>query len=158
MPVILNVWSSNPFNNGGCDFAIVELTPELVNLALRRITLLRDQKSLDPCLYETYYWGCEAEYFDAWLDQPGTSGEVKAASLELEERLEKLEIERREVVVTAEEFTVPETRIALVECGQMIVRENGIAFTAIPKHTEFYVTTAEILKEVLQQAVISAKN
>jgi hypothetical protein len=34
----------------------------------------------------------------------------------------------------------------------MIVRENGIAFTAIPKHTDFYVTTAEIPKEVLQQA------
>jgi hypothetical protein len=136
----------------------VEITPELVNRALRRITLLCDQKSLDPCIYETYYWGSEADYFNAWLDQPGSSGEVEAASVELEERLEKLEIDRRQVVVTAEEFTVPDSRIALVECEQMIVRENGIAFTAIPKHTDFYVTTAEIPKEVLQQAAISAKN
>ena len=37
MPVILKVWSSNPFNNGGCDFAIVELTQELANVALRRM-------------------------------------------------------------------------------------------------------------------------
>ena len=56
------------------------------------------------------------------------------------------------MVFTTEEFVVLEKQIALIECGQMIVRENGIAFTAIPKHTDFYVTTAEIPKEVLQQA------
>lgn len=83
MPVILKVWSSNPFNNGGCDFAIVELTQELANVALRRITMLCDQKSLDSCLYETYYWGSEAEYFNAWPDQGGTSEDTNTACMNL---------------------------------------------------------------------------
>ena len=39
-----------------------------------------------------------------------------------------------------------------VECGQMIVRDDGIAFLAIPKHCDFYVTTAEIPVPVLQEA------
>ena len=157
MPAILKVWSSNPFNNGGCDFAIVEFTAELVSLALRRIAVLCDQKSLDPCIYETYYWGSQAEYFNAWLDHVGASEEKKASCTDLEQRLERLQVDSREVVFTKEEFIVFEKQIATVECGQMIVRENGIAFTAIPKHTDFYVTTAEIPKDVLQQAVISAR-
>jgi hypothetical protein len=156
--VILKVWSNNPFNNGGCDFAIVELTQDLANLALLRISRLCDQKSLDPSVYETYYWGSEAEYFNGWLEQPSASEETKASCMDLEERLEKLQVDAREMVLTTEEFAVCEKQIALVECGQMIVRENGVAFTAIPKHTDFYVTTAEIPKEVLQQAVTSAKN
>jgi len=158
VPVIVKVWSSNPFNNGGCDFAIVELHQELANVALRRITILCDQKSLDPCVYETYYWGSEAEYFNAWPDQGRASEDTNTACMNLEERLEQLQVDRREMVVTTEKFVVFEKHIALVECGQMVVRENGIAFTAIPKHTDFYVTTAEIPKEVLHQAVISSKN
>ena len=32
MRVVLKVWSSNPDENRGCDFAVVELTPELAKL------------------------------------------------------------------------------------------------------------------------------
>ena len=81
MSVILKVWSNNPFNNGGCDFAIVELTPGLASLALRRITLFCNQKRLDPSVYETYYWDSEAEYFNPWTDQIAAS-EEKAISSE----------------------------------------------------------------------------
>jgi hypothetical protein len=158
VPVILTDWSSNPFNNGGCDFAIVELTRELANLALRRIASLCDQKGLDPSAYETYYWGAEAEYFNPWTDQVAALEEKpSAASADIEERLERLQVSKREMVLT-EQLAISEHQIAAVECGQMVVREHGIAFTAIPEHTDFYVTTAEIPKEVLQQAAIPAKN
>lgn len=39
----------------------------------------------------------------------------------------------------------------------MIVREEGIGFTAIPKHTDFHLTTAEIPIGVLKQSLTPAK-
>lgn len=158
MPVILNVWSNNPFNNGGCDFAVVELTPELANLALRRITVLCEQKGVDPGVYETYYWGSEVEYFSPWIDHASQSDDLRSACSEMEQLLEKLQVGKRNMVVVADKFAILETQIARVECRQMVVREDGISFTAIPKHTDFYVTTADIPKEVLQQVVISANS
>lgn len=157
MPIILNVWSNNPFNNGGCDFAVVDLTPELAKLALRRIATLCEQKSLDSCVYEMYYWGWEAEYFSPWADCLSEPGE-KTACPELENLLEELRAGGREIVVAADKPALLESQIARVECGQMIVRENSISFIGIPKHTDFYVTTADIPKEVLQRAVTSSLN
>jgi hypothetical protein len=133
----------------------VELTRELANLALRRIATLCEQKGLDPGVYKTYYWGSEAEYFSPWVDPSGQPGEIKAACSEVEEFLEKLQVGKRDMVVVADKVAILQTQIASVECGQMVVREDGISFTAIPKHTDFYVTTTEIPKEFLQQAVTS---
>jgi hypothetical protein len=147
--IVLKVWSSKPENNGGCDFAVVELTPELAKLALQRISVLCDQKALDPAAYETYYWGSEAEFFSPWAGLTTQTDEIKAACLELEEELENLQIDRREVVSMVDDFSVPQSQIARVECAQMVVREEGIAFTAIPKHTDIHLVTAEISKHVL---------
>jgi hypothetical protein len=151
--VILKVWSSNLDNKGGCDFAVVEITPELAKLALRRIAVLREQKALDPAVDETYYWGSEAEFFSPWAGPAAGAGEGEAACLKLEEELDLLQIDRREIVNASGNFSVPQSQIARVECMQMVVREGGLAFTAIPKHTDFYVTTAEIPKELLEQSV-----
>lgn len=158
MSIILNVWSNNPFNNGGCDFAVVELTPELAKLALRRIAALCEQKSLDPCVCETYYWGSEAEYFSPWIDSASQSADTNTACPDLEKLLEEFKADRREMVVSADKVTLLENQIAHVECGQMIVREDSTSFTAIPKHTDFYVTTAEIPKDVVQRAATSLPN
>ena len=48
MRIILKVSSSNEHCTGGCDFALLDLTPELARLAVRRIATLREQKSVDP--------------------------------------------------------------------------------------------------------------
>jgi hypothetical protein len=47
MRVILKVWSSSPHWNGGCDYAIVDLAPELASVALRRIGTLLEQQAAD---------------------------------------------------------------------------------------------------------------
>ena len=48
MKVILRVSSNNEHCDGGCELALVDLTPQLAGMALRRIAVLREQKSLDP--------------------------------------------------------------------------------------------------------------
>ena len=156
MKVILKVWSSYSDHNGGCDFALVEITPEFARLALRRIEVLREQKVIDPAVDETYFWDPAAQFFSPWTGPArGTRG-GEAACLKLEEELDLLQIDRNEVVTASGDFSVPQSQIARVECTQMLVRAEGVAFTAIPKHTDFYVTTAEIPREVLEHAVTGA--
>ena len=158
MRVILKVWSSNPDNNGGCDFAVIEITPEFARLALRRIAVLREQKGLDHAVDETYYWDSAADFFSSWLHPAGGTPESEAACLKLEEELNLLQIDKNEVATASGDFSVPQGQIARVECAEMVVRESGIAFTAIPKHTDFHVTTAEVPIEVLEQSLAPAKD
>jgi hypothetical protein len=42
----------------------------------------------------------------------------------------------------------------LDECEKMLVREDSIAFTAIPKHASFHVQTLEIPFAMLESAAI----
>ena len=150
MRVVLRIWSSNPEYSGGCDYAVVEIGEEFAKLALRRINTLREQKAVDPSLNETYYWDSSVEYFSPWANGASQPSEVQESGFELEKTLEDLEIDTREVVTAPADFQVPESQIATVECGKMIVSEGGIAFNALLRHTDIYVTSAEIPKQVLE--------
>jgi hypothetical protein len=48
------------------------------------------------------------------------------------------------------DFRVLESQIVAVECTQMIARKGSIAFNALLKHTDIYVTTAAIPKQALE--------
>ena len=135
---------------------MVEGGEEFAKLALRRIDVLCEQKALDPSLYEAYYWDSSAQYFSPWVDRSSEPGELQASHVELEETLENLEVDTREVVTAPTDFRVLESEIAVVECAQMIVRDGGIAFTALLSHTDIYVTTAEIPRQVIESALASA--
>ena len=53
MRVILKVTSGNEHYSGGCEYALLDLTPELAALALRRIAVLKGLEKLDPHIDET---------------------------------------------------------------------------------------------------------
>ncbi|MBZ5670038.1 MAG: hypothetical protein LAO04_09935 [Acidobacteriia bacterium] len=133
----MKVSSNDEYCDGGCEFALVDLTPELAGLALRRVAVLREQKSLDPDIDETYYWAYFAEYFSAWEDLASSGKEVEGTRVTLEGMLDELPIDEKEIVCVPETFQVSIRQIAAVECEQMIVREDSIAFMAIPKHAGF---------------------
>jgi hypothetical protein len=154
--VVLKVWSSNPDSSAGCDCAIIEISEEFSKLALRRINVLCEQKSVDPSLYEAYYWDFSAQYFSPWVNRAGQPSEAQESSLELEETLEDLEVDTREVRTAPADFRVLDSQIAAVECAQMIVREASIAFNAFLKHTDIRVTTAEIPKQLLESILTTA--
>lgn len=153
MRIALMVTSNNEHCNGGCEFALVDLTSELAALALRRITALREQKALDPDIDETYYWAYFVDcYFDPWAESSIDEEEVKNTGVTVGDMLAELQIEENEVVCVPEGFLVPPGQSSAVECEQMIVREDSIAFTAIPKHASFRVHTAEITLAMLEVA------
>jgi hypothetical protein len=107
-------------------------------------------------LYETYYWDSSAQYFSPWVNPASQPSEVQESGFELEETLEDLEVDTREVVTAPADFRVLESQIAAVECAQMIVREGTIAFNALLRHTDIYVTTAEIPKQVFESVLTIA--
>ena len=153
MNIVLKVSSSNENYNGGCDFALVELTAEIAALALRRIQTLREQKKLDADIDETYYWSHFVEcFFSPWTNLASAEKDVEAASLAVADMLERLRIEVTEIAIVPETFEVPPSQVAAVECEHMIVREDSIAFIAIPKHASFYVQTREITIPILEAA------
>jgi hypothetical protein len=156
MRIILKVSSNNEYCDGGCEFALVDLTPELAALALQRIATLREQKNLDPDIIETYYWAYFAEYFSPWEDLASSGKEAEGTSVTLEGMLDELPIEEKEIVCVPETFQVSARHVAAVECEQMIVREDSIAFMAIPKHASFYVQTVEIPLTMLEAAATRA--
>jgi len=150
--LLLRVLSSNQYCDGGCEFASIDLTGELAKIALRRIQVLKDHKKIDGSIYEIYYWDFHAEYFSLRADFTNMPEKVKTTILTVAEIVEALGVDDNELVTAPDDFEVVEAQIAAVECGQMIVRDDGIAFLAIPKHCDFYVTTAEIPVSVLQEA------
>ena len=79
MKVVLKVSSNNEHCDGGCELALVDLTPEVAATSLQRIAVLREQKSLDPDIDETYYWAYFVEYFSPWVSLASTEEEVEPA-------------------------------------------------------------------------------
>ena len=152
MKLIVRVSSGNQYCDGGCEYATVDLTRDLANVALRRIQVLKEHKKSDDLVFETYYWDFNADYFSLRADFTNMPEKVKTAILTVAEIVEVLAVEENGLATAPDDFEVVEAQIAAVECLQMIVREDGIAFLAIPKHCDFYVTTAEIPVPVLQEA------
>ena len=154
MRILLKVTSSNEYCDGGCEFALVDLSPELAALALQRIAALRDQMTLDPNIVETYYWAYFAAcYFSPYAGLAIDDIEAEGASIPLGDQLHELQIEDKEIVCAPASFQVPPGQVAAVECEKMLVRVDSIAFTAIPKHASFYVQTVEIPLAMLEAAL-----
>jgi len=155
--IALKVTSCNEYSNGGCEFALLDLTPEVASLALRRIATLRDQKDLDPDIDETYFWAYFVEcYFDPWAESPAGEKDVEITSSAVGDILDELDIEDNEVVRVPESFLVPPGQCAVVESEQMVVRIDSVSFTAIPRYASLRVQTAEIPITMLEAAAAAA--
>ena len=157
MRIVLKVSSSNQDWDGGCAFAVVELSEVLATLAQRRIAALREQKHVDPDIDEVYYWAsCVECYFFPWTDLASIDQRVEGTSVALAEMLDELQIEEKEVVTVPDSFRVPASQMAAVECEQMIARYS-IAFMAIPIHSSVYVQTVGIPVATLEVAAKASK-
>lgn len=108
--------------------------------------MLKDQKRIDKDLDEMYFWDYHAEYFNPWITEGEGCGDTLA------EAVEEFPAAAADWMAAPADFTVPEPLFARMECCQMIVRENAIAFVAIPKHTDFNVCTAELSLPMLAAA------
>ena len=152
MKLAMNVSSRNENDDGGSVLACIDLTPRLAELALRRIDSLGELQAQDRDADEVYYWNYDAVFFDPFLG-PGYEGEPEDPwALSGERLLDRLEKEQKGFVEVDSLFVVPEHQLAAIDCSEMVVREEAVAFIAIPKHGSFYVETVEVPSEVLRRA------
>ena len=131
--------------------ACIDLTPQLAELALRRIASLGERQAQDRDADEVYYWNYDAVFFDPFLGS-GYEGAPEDPSATAERLLDRLDKEQKGFVEVDSLFVVPEHQLAAIERSEMVVRKEAVAFIAIPKHGSFYVETVEVPSEVLRRA------
>ena len=105
------------------EYALLDLTPDLASLALRRIAVLKEQRNLDPDIDETYYWAYFVDcYFDPWAESAEDVKEGEGTNSAVGDMLDELKIEDNGVVSVPENFHVAPSQYAAVESEQMVVR------------------------------------
>ncbi len=140
---------SSDHETSGCDYALIELTSDLATLALNRVDTLKAQKRIDPQLDEMCFWDYHVEYFSPWNSEE----ENRADSMGT--MIDHLPSVTGDLVQASDDFVVPEDLLARVECPQMIARQDGVSFIAIPKHASYYIRTAEIPVSMLESVAVA---
>lgn len=155
MHIILDTHSSNSEYNCGCDYAIVELTPALGEEIRQRIELARQAGQRDNDLYELYFWGGTAAFYD--LDLIEACEEALAASAEAADTdrvvcdwISQLEKQGRALLPAG--VDLEKLQPQRTECDQVIIRCSPslhnpgfeVAWTTIPKHSDIYVNTSDL--------------
>ncbi len=149
MHLIFDTHSTNADYNGDCDYALVELTPALAEQIRGRVALARQAGQQDNDLYELYFWGSTAEFcdyklLDACQEAVASRGSKEAVSKWLSG------FEDAGYAVVPADVDLGSQEPQRIELSQMIVRcspsgqrpEFEICWTASPKHSDVYVTTA----------------
>ena len=155
MHIILNAHSSDENYNGDCDYAIVDLTPALVEQIRHRVALARQAGQQDNDLYELHFWGSTAEFYDHdILDACQDAAAAAAGGLNPDQAASDwlTDFEQREYAVVPEGVDFAAHEAQRTEFDQVIVRcspsahrpEFEITWTASPKHSDVYVTTCEL--------------
>ena len=69
MRLVLGTYSTNSDFNGGCDFALIDLTPDYARQILSRMQAVKKLSQSDSSLHEAYFWDFHAQYFETPLDE-----------------------------------------------------------------------------------------
>ena len=135
MILIFNTRSSNEDWNGNCDYAIVDLTPNLARLALKRIDYVRALKRKDKHVSDITFWDYSAEYaeyFDEIEEYPELAGV--------------------DLIRHAETVNIPEGKQQATACFRMVVYDDGVYWEACPKYSSVVVSTEGVPVRILQAA------
>ena len=146
--VVLATDSTSPEFNGDCDYAVVRLTPEVVDMVRRRVELVRQAGGQDDSLYELSFWDGTAEFYDS--DLVDTCQAAFADETAAQEWLDGLEQEGHALVPAGTDLAALQPQ--RTECDQMAVQcsplsrdpHYEIAWSANPKHSDVCVTTHDL--------------
>jgi hypothetical protein len=163
MKILFRAESDNSEYSADCDCAIVDMTPDLWEEVRRRVKLARRVFQADGGLWRLCFWGGTAEFYSYGLVM--ACEEAVSATTEGPE-------EEKSAAASAWSAQIDDPGYALLpsgvdlaahqaestECDQMIVRcvphcgqpEFEIAWTAMPKHADFSVTTCDLPLTVLE--------
>ena len=148
--IVLATHSTDPEFNGDCDYAVVQLTPELLDQIHRRVELARQAGRQDDDFYELYFWSSAATFYsndliEACQKAVAAAGDGDQAA---QEWLTALERNGHAVMPSTVDLSACQSQ--RTECDQMVVRRSSlsddaqyeIVWLASPKHSDAYVTPA----------------
>ena len=152
MKIVLQCWSSHD-DTCGCDYALVDLTHDLARLMLDRIRIFQQLMAKDTGVCDLRWWNCDALYFSPWGagNAPDDSQPSEKETGRMERDLSALD-DGKEMMEAGDDFALGEEMEARTECDRMIVQEDGVSFSCIPKHTDVRITTGTIPVDIVKRA------
>jgi hypothetical protein len=140
MRLVLGTVSSNSDFNGGCDFAVVTISPQYARQILCRMKALMGLAQSDDSLHEAHYWDFAAQYFEFPAD---------------EDLQEKLEAAHDTHVELDEACELPEDLFQRTEYAHMVVEVMGdqadVSWRASPKNASVYVETNPVAQSLIEK-------
>jgi hypothetical protein len=154
--IILDTDSTNPEYNGGCDCAVVDLSPAVLSTIRNRVRLAQQLRLHDDDLYELYFWGCFADFYNRGLKD--ACEEAIAAAAEKAGLDETTAVGNWIADFDANGHALLPKGVNLAkhdaeptECDQLIIRvcpskppRIEVAWLASPRHSDVYVTTRDL--------------
>lgn len=138
MKIIIKTGSTNEFYEG-CEYALIDLTPELARHILEQKRVFDALKLVNRDLMEITFHSNDAEYFSTFPE-------------ELEDELTEKFWSGDAGHIPAPEGFAPE--IERTECDRMEVDQFAVRFTCYPKHCDWMVTTHEIDYATVEAAAL----
>lgn len=123
--------------------AVVTLTPELVDLCLKRIARFEGLKAQDDQLYELRFWHGSPRFLATDDSFEGLT------DIEDEEEVTPHVFDGNFAIVRNLP-AIPESHYARVELIRMVVSDQGVKWAAWTKHTDHAVDTDHIPKGTLE--------
>jgi hypothetical protein len=135
-------------------YALISLSEYDLRMISRRKKIFHDTRKTDPEFFEMYFWGYFAEFYSL-----GTKMRLRPDQEKEEEVLEYVQeilesgisevdmgdlLQGEDGLVVLKEDDEVVGEVDRTDCDQMLVRENGICFYSLAKHTDQTSTTLEL--------------
>jgi len=142
--IICRAWGTS--ETGVCEFAVVEWSPELVNLVLARQRLWQTARSTEPRLARLEFWDGRATWYSSslWGGIAVESDDPDVCTLESLLGEHGLEHLNQHDWAPCLNSIGPDTEAARTSSDCMVIEERGFWFAACPKHEDTTVETPMI--------------
>lgn len=168
MHLIFMVHSSNSEYNGDCDYAVVDLTPALVEEIRSRAALVRQAAKQDSQLDEICFWGHTAEFYstdvvDACQEAVAATAAGKDPNEAATDWFAELQSRGYAVVppgVDLSNFEAQRTEIDRMIVNAVIGRpgECEISWKSTPKHADLHVNTWDLPLSAMEALIASVRS
>ncbi len=129
MKLVCSTYSTDENYSGDCNYALVDLTPELANYLLTKIKLFEQLYVVDDNLTELQYWNRNLVFF---ANLPEEEPDIDDSFNEVS-------------------FSIPDDQVESLELERLHVDADGVYWSAVPNHCRMIVESRIIEVELLQR-------
>ena len=141
MKIITETLSNNEYDNGNCDYAFIDITPDMAIEYLGYINEINELRNI-PSIYNLQTFDYSVTYFSFYEELGGLIDEF--------EKTNKLKL-FEDVVICPDDYEIPTEAIQRTECNILNIMKDTIKWNAFVKHTNIEVETKHISIDILKQ-------